>query len=102
METALRTASFGGKLPLLGEDLQQGADFVGDIRAAVDQALAQIPSDGDLGTTDGVRDWVNNELDTALTNAGVNPELAAVDVRCQSELPPAHRRHCHAAGQRRR
>ncbi|MCO8125590.1 calcium-binding protein [Acidimicrobiia bacterium EGI L10123] len=88
VETALRTASFGGKLPLIGEDLQQGADFVGEIRAAVDEALAALPADGDLGSTQGVRDWVNDELDAALDSAGVNPEIAAVDVRCQSVLLP--------------
>ncbi len=88
VETALRTASFGGKLPLIGEDLQQGADFVGEIRAAVNQALGALPADGNLSTTQGVRDWVNDELDVALTDAGVNPEIAAVDVRCQSTLLP--------------
>jgi Ca2+-binding RTX toxin-like protein len=88
IETALRTASFGGKLPLIGEDLQQGADFVGKIRAAVNEALGALPANGNLGSTQAVRDWVNDELDAALTSAGVNPEFAAVDVRCQSPLLP--------------
>ena len=41
IETALNEASFGGKIPLIGDDLQQGADFVGNLRTAINDALGR-------------------------------------------------------------
>ena len=88
IETALNEASFGGKIPLIGDDLQQGADFVGNLRTAINDALADLPGDGNLGDTQGIRDWVNDSLDSALSDAGVNPDLVTVDTRCMSTLLP--------------
>lgn len=73
LEEALRLASFDGKLPLVGDDLQQGQRFIHqlreDIKAAIGPTLANAPA-----TSDG--------LDTALTAAlqqidsGLNVEVA--------------------------
>ncbi len=88
IETALNQASFGGKIPLIGDDLQQGADFVGNLRTAINDALGDLPADGNLTDTQGIRDWVNDSLDSALSDAGVNPDLVTVDTRCMSTLNP--------------
>jgi hypothetical protein len=41
---SLSAASFGGKLPLIGEDLQQGADFLGKLKQTVDAVLGDLAS----------------------------------------------------------
>ena len=89
IEQSLNAASFGGKLPLIGNDLQQGADFVGKLRTAIHDALGQLPGDGHFSDMGGVRDWVNNKLSTALDSAGLNPDLVQVDTVCQSTLAEA-------------
>lgn len=81
--TSLNTASFGGKLPLIGDDLQQGADFIGNLKTAIDNALGSL---GGVSSISGLRDWVNNQLETQLTNAGLNPDLVKVDTLCSSTL----------------
>ena len=43
IEAALNAASFGGKLPLIGDDLQQGADFVGTLRTTIDAPSPSCP-----------------------------------------------------------
>ena len=73
IEQSLNTASFGGKLPLIGDDLQQGADFIGKIRDAVHDALGQLPNDGNLGDMAGVRDWVNDKLEAGAVRRGREP-----------------------------
>ncbi|HEX5541494.1 MAG TPA: calcium-binding protein [Micromonospora sp.] len=49
LEVALRLASFDGKLPLVGDDLQQGERFIAqlrqDIKDAIGEALATAPPD---------------------------------------------------------
>jgi Ca2+-binding RTX toxin-like protein len=89
LETSLNAASFGGKLPLIGDDLQQGADFIGNLRAAINDAIGQLPGDGTFTNTSGVRDWVNDKLAGALSDAGLNPDLVKVDTQCSTTLPPA-------------
>jgi len=75
LEEALRLASFDGKLPLVGDDLQQGQRFIHelreDIKEAIGPTLANAPP-----TAVG--------LDTALTAAlqQLDPGLN-VDVTCQ-------------------
>ncbi|MCP2322728.1 Ca2+-binding RTX toxin-like protein [Hamadaea flava] len=75
LEEALRLASFDGKLPLVGDDLQQGQRFIHqlreDIKAAIGPVLANAPANSD-------------GLDTALTAAmqQLDPALA-VDVACR-------------------
>lgn len=87
VEQSLRTASFGGKLPLLGDDLQQGADFVGTLRDTLHQALGALPGDGHFTDMSAVRDWVNDQLGQKLSDAGLNPDLLTVDTVCTSTLP---------------
>ena len=42
LENALRTASFDGKLPLIGKDLQAGSEFIADLRTRMETAFAGI------------------------------------------------------------
>ncbi|HEX5597275.1 MAG TPA: calcium-binding protein, partial [Micromonosporaceae bacterium] len=75
LEEALRLASFDGKLPLVGDDLQQGQRFIAqlrqDIKDAIGEALATAPPD-------------NHGLATALNAAlaplgsGVNVEVSCI------------------------
>ncbi|MDT4975854.1 MAG: hypothetical protein QOG98_1612, partial [Pseudonocardiales bacterium] len=83
LQQSLVTASFGGKLPLVGNDLQQGADFVGKLKTTIDSAI------GDLATVNsisGLRDWVNDKLAAGLQSAGLNPDLVKVDTQCKTTL----------------
>ena len=75
LEDALRLASFDGKLPLVGEDLQQGQRFIGDLRQQLKTALGPT-----LATTTGT----NLELEYALTQAlhSIDPNIQAT-VTCQ-------------------
>ena len=82
IETSLNTASFGGKLPLIGNDLQQGADFIGKLRNAFHTAIGQLPANGHLSDLAAVRQFITNQLGTALTNAHVNPDFASIDTLC--------------------
>jgi Ca2+-binding RTX toxin-like protein len=84
--TSLNTASFGGKLPLIGDDLQQGADFLGNLKTAIDGAVGDLANVSDIA---GLRDWVNNKLAAALTAANMNPDTVKVDTLCSSSLGSA-------------
>ncbi|MEU9688884.1 calcium-binding protein [Amycolatopsis japonica] len=86
VEQALNTASFGGKLPLLGDDLQQGADFIGKLRAAIHTALEQLPANGHFTDMAAVRGWVNDQLGGKLAAAGLNPDTVTVDTLCKTPL----------------
>jgi Ca2+-binding RTX toxin-like protein len=90
IETSLSTASFGGKLPLIGKDLQEGADFIGRIRTAMASALNSLKTDhadGNIGTDTGaVRDALNNYIGDALDNANVPHDLLKVDTECRTTL----------------
>jgi Ca2+-binding RTX toxin-like protein len=89
IEQSMNVASFGGKLPLIGNDLQQGADFIGKLRDSIHTALGQLPGDGHFSDMAGIRDWVNNKLQAALSSAGLNPDLVSVDTVCSSQLDTA-------------
>jgi Ca2+-binding RTX toxin-like protein len=80
---SLNAASFGGKLPLVGKDLQQGADFIGKLKASIDAALGDLAS---VNSVSGLRDWVNDKLAQGLDDAGLNPDLVRVDTQCSSAL----------------
>ncbi|MGK5740972.1 hypothetical protein [Micromonospora sp. URMC 103] len=45
VEEALRLASFDGKLPLVGDDLQQGERFIADLREDVKAAIGPVLAD---------------------------------------------------------
>jgi len=92
IETSLNAASFGGKLPLIGDDLQQGADFVGKVRAAMRDALNTLKGDhpdGNVGSdTTAVRNALNGYISNALTSANVPSDLLTVDTECKTTLDP--------------
>lgn len=83
-ERALRTASFEGKLPLVGKDLQVGADFIGGVRAELDTVFAgPVPTDTTAGA---IRTFAQGALNDALPTAG---GALDVDVTCVSPLAAA-------------
>lgn len=83
IERALRTAAFDGKLPLVGDDLQQGADRFGRLRSKIQQAMAQMPGGGRVNNTGELADWVNNHLKPAVGSA------VTVGFTCDATLQPA-------------
>ena len=90
IETSLSAASFGGKLPLIGKDLQEGADFIGRIRTAMASALNSLKTDhadGNIGSDTGaVRDALNGYIGDALDHANVPHDLLKVDTECRTTL----------------
>lgn len=92
IETSLSAASFGGKLPLVGKDLQQGADFIGRLRAAMADALNKLSTDhadGAIGSDTGaVRTALNGYIGNALDAAHLPHNLLTIDTECRSTLDP--------------
>lgn len=90
IEAAFRLASFQGRLPLIGDDLQKGADFIGRLRATLRESIwGQLPGAGRPATAAAFRDFINAQLDEALAEV----DIAAVDVSvafdCGQNLQPA-------------
>ncbi|WP_212841845.1 calcium-binding protein [Catellatospora sp. IY07-71] len=80
MEEALRLASFDGKLPLVGDDLQQGQRFIADVR---DKVKAKIgPALATAGDNVAVEDAVNDALEGETGFAAVK-----VKVDCTATSP---------------
>ncbi|MFK4084074.1 calcium-binding protein [Kribbella sp. NPDC020789] len=78
IEQAFRTASLQGKLPLVGDDLQQGANFIGDLRAKLRASIwNELPGGGRPANSKEFADFINTKLAAAL--AEVN--IAAADVK---------------------
>ncbi len=82
-ETALRTASFEGKLPLIGKDLQAGADFLGEVRTELEPIFAAAPTDTTAGA---IRTFARNQLKDALPTTG--PQFT-IDVTCANPMQSA-------------
>jgi Ca2+-binding RTX toxin-like protein len=82
-EQSLNLASFGGKLPLIGNDLQQGAQFLEHVQAQIDSKLGGLASVSDVN---GLRDWVNNELNVALSGVLPAGSKVQVDFICSATL----------------
>ncbi|MFD0865899.1 calcium-binding protein, partial [Tessaracoccus lubricantis] len=83
-ELALRAASFEGKLPLVGKDLQQGADFLGRLRTTLKTTLGGL-------TTASPRAWVdelNATLAQKLTDAGLTAVTPEIGMECKLFLEP--------------
>ncbi|KAB1907212.1 calcium-binding protein [Micromonospora sp. AMSO31t] len=76
VEDALRLASFDGKLPLVGDDLQQGQKFVAELRADVKAAIGPVLANATLDSA-GVQSGLNDVL------ADLDPGVSAV-VGCRS------------------
>lgn len=91
LESGMRTASYGGRLPLVGNDLQQGADFVGAKRQEIKAAIAKLPNGGRVPTGKDLREWYNTEL-APKTGPGVQPLIT-----CVQAPEPADPAACDAA-----
>ncbi|MFG2164417.1 hypothetical protein [Micromonospora chersina] len=76
LEEALRLASFDGKLPLVGDDLQQGQRFVAQLRADVKEAIGPVLANATLDSA-GMQTALNDVL------ADLDPGVSAV-VGCRT------------------
>ena len=83
LEAALRTGSGDGKLPVIGKDLQAGADFLGGTRHAINTAFdgAGIPS-----TAGEVEDFLVDELEGVLPGVATGEVVPALT--CNATLGP--------------
>ncbi|MQA61466.1 MAG: calcium-binding protein [Actinophytocola sp.] len=90
IEAALRIASFEGKLPLIGDDAQQGADFFGNLRNELQTGVwANLPGNGRPADATEVRDYLNEKIADALAEAGMDDISVNVDFECDKFLEPA-------------
>ena len=84
-ETALRTASNNGEMPVIGKDLQAGADFMGLTRKNIDDF---IEANGDVSTVGPARDYLTTELGKALGIPVNGPEGIQVGFTCNTYIVP--------------
>ncbi|MEO8555026.1 MAG: calcium-binding protein [Actinomycetota bacterium] len=63
LESGLRLASANGKLPLVGDDVQKGANFIGDVRGKFQTALG---SAGGIDSISTLNAWGSTTLTNAL------------------------------------
>ncbi|MFC0624645.1 calcium-binding protein [Kribbella deserti] len=90
IEQAFRTASFQGKLPLIGEDLQQGADFIGDLRTKLRSSIwNELPGGGRPANSKEFKDFINTKLAAALAEVQIAATEVSVDFDCTATLAPA-------------
>ncbi len=82
LESAMRVASFDGKLPVIGKDLQAGADFIGKMRTDIQSLFGNSPpTNPNAGQ---IRDFLNNELKPKLPGA----QNFTIDLVCNVPLNP--------------
>ncbi|MEO5651321.1 MAG: hypothetical protein ABIN79_03740, partial [Marmoricola sp.] len=84
-ETSLRTASNNGEMPVIGKDLQAGADFMGDTRRKIDQFIAE---NGDPSTVGPARVLLTKTLADKLGIVVNGPSGVQVDFTCKRTLDP--------------
>ncbi|MBO9522222.1 MAG: hypothetical protein J7518_11850 [Nocardioidaceae bacterium] len=84
-ETALRTASNNGELPVIGKDLQAGADFMGETRAKIDQFISE---NGDPSTVGGATTLLKTTLANKLGIVVNGPTGVQVGFTCKLVLEP--------------
>ena len=84
-ETALRTASNDGQMPVIGKDLQAGADFMGDARGKIEEF---IDENGDPSTVGDAKKLLTEELAKALGIPVNGPTGVQLDFTCTSTLDP--------------
>jgi len=84
-ESALRTASNNGEMPVIGKDLQAGADFVGQTRAKIDQFLSE---NGDPSTVGGATTLLKTTLANKLGIVVNGPTGVQVGFTCKVILEP--------------
>ncbi len=83
LENAMRAASFDGKLPVIGKDLQAGADFIGKIRTDLQGVFSNSPPTNP--TAGDIRNFLNTQVKPKLPGA----EHFTIDVTCNVTLDPA-------------
>ncbi|GAA3713251.1 hypothetical protein GCM10022399_32480 [Terrabacter ginsenosidimutans] len=84
IEQAMRLATFDGKLPFVGKDLQQGADSIGRLRSEIKAKLGTVPA-----SPAEARTYVNDKLAEAITASGLEKTTLKVDYECKLKLEPA-------------
>ncbi|WP_212830063.1 calcium-binding protein [Catellatospora sp. TT07R-123] len=92
IEQALRLASFDGKLPLVGDDLQQGQQFIAQLRVDVRNAIGPVLANATLdskGLSDGLTDVLQRVAPGA--TATVTCQAGAPAVPCGQEYLQAVR-----------
>ncbi|MGH3371842.1 MAG: calcium-binding protein, partial [Nocardioidaceae bacterium] len=90
IEQAFRTASFQGKLPLVGEDLQQGADFIGDLRTKLRGSIwNELPGGGRPANSKEFKDFINAKLADALAEVDIAATEITVGFDCTATLAKA-------------
>src|SRR6478735_5252479 len=83
IEQAMRLATFDGKLPFVGKDLQQGADSIGRLRTEIKSKLGSVPA-----SPAEARTYVNDKLAEAITAAGLEKTTLEVNYECKLKLEP--------------
>lgn len=89
VEDALNAANQQGKLPVVGDDLQAGADFIGKVRTELDKLFVEVEkvNGGKLPDVAAIDAMLKTELGKALDRAGANPSGLSVALTCT--LKPA-------------
>lgn len=85
----LRAASDHGKLPFVGSDLQEGANFIGGLQSDVDTAIDSLPASSGVSAND-MGSAIQNALTTKLgatLQGPVNVGLTCGAAACQSTDP---------------
>lgn len=91
IEQAFRAASFGGKLPLIGEDVQAGADFIGDLRTKLRSSIwNELPGGGRPANSKEFKDFVNAKLADALKDVQIAATEITVSFDCGAKLAQAN------------
>lgn len=87
-EAAMRTASNNGEMPVIGKDLQAGADFMGLTREKID---AFIEAEDDVSTVGPARTYLTTKLSEVLGIPLNGPQGIQVGFTCNTyiEPPPA-------------
>jgi Ca2+-binding RTX toxin-like protein len=79
-ESALRTASNNGEMPVIGKDLQAGADFMGQTRAKIDEFISE---NGDPSTVGGATTLLKTTLANKLGIVVNGPTGVQVGFTCK-------------------
>ncbi|MCW2753904.1 MAG: hypothetical protein JWQ32_1315 [Marmoricola sp.] len=82
-EGALRTASNNGEMPVIGKDLQAGADFMGATRAKIDEFISE---NGDPSTVGGATTLLTTTLANKLGIVVNGPTGVQVGFTCKLTL----------------
>jgi Ca2+-binding RTX toxin-like protein len=90
IEQAFELATFQGKLPLIGEDLQQGADFIGTLRSKLhDSIWSKLPGAGRPASAEEFKKLIDDNLAAALAEVNI-AATATVDFTCTETLHPVN------------